>query len=56
LRTVHTLGHKAVEVVDLAEPEPKDDLVVVRIEASSICGSEKRGLLRGRPVTIERRP
>ena len=41
MRTVHMLGNSEIEVVELPEPEPKDDRVVVRIMASGICGTER---------------
>ncbi|MHA2088231.1 MAG: zinc-dependent alcohol dehydrogenase [Promethearchaeota archaeon] len=40
MKTVHILGNEEVEVVDIPEPEPKDDLVVVKILSSGICGTE----------------
>ena len=41
MRTVHMLGNRGIEVIDVPEPEPKDDQVVVRIVASGICGTER---------------
>jgi L-iditol 2-dehydrogenase len=40
MKTVYMLGKEQIEVVDIPEPELKDDLVVVRIMASGICGTE----------------
>jgi len=40
MKTVHMLGDRKVEVVDVPEPEPRDDLVVVKIMSSVLCGSE----------------
>ena len=40
MKTVHMLGKEQIEVFDIPEPEPKDDLVVVKIMASGICGTE----------------
>jgi len=40
LKAVKILGNKKVEVVDVPSPEPKDDLVVVKMMASAICGTE----------------
>jgi threonine dehydrogenase-like Zn-dependent dehydrogenase len=40
MKTVHMLGNEQVEVGDIPEPEPKDDLVVVKILSSGICGTE----------------
>lgn len=41
MKTVHMLGKGEVEILDIPEPEPKDDLVVVKILTSAICGTEK---------------
>ena len=41
MRTVHMLGNSEIEVLELPEPEPKDDRVVVQIMASGICGTER---------------
>lgn len=41
MKTVHILGNKKVEVIDVPEPEPVDGRVVVKIETSVICGTEK---------------
>ncbi len=41
MKTVRMLGREKVEVVDLPDPEPKDDLVVVKVMSSALCGSEK---------------
>lgn len=40
MKSVHMLGKEKVEVFDLPEPEPKDDLVVVKVLSSVICGTE----------------
>jgi threonine dehydrogenase-like Zn-dependent dehydrogenase len=40
MKTVHILGKEKVEVIDIPEPKPKDDLVVVKIMSSAICGTE----------------
>jgi threonine dehydrogenase-like Zn-dependent dehydrogenase len=34
------LGHEQTEVRDVPEPEPKDDLVVVKIASTVLCGTE----------------
>jgi hypothetical protein len=39
VRTVHTLVHERVEVVNLPEPEPHDDFVVVKVISSALIGS-----------------
>lgn len=40
MKTVHVLGNEKVEVVDIPEPEPQEDLVVVKVLSSGICGTE----------------
>jgi threonine dehydrogenase-like Zn-dependent dehydrogenase len=40
MKTVRVLGNQEVETIDIPEPTAKDDLVVVKIISSVICGSE----------------
>ena len=40
MKTLRMLGDKKSEVVEIAELEPQDNLVVVKIMASAVCGSE----------------
>jgi len=40
MKAVFIPSPKQVEVRDVPEPEPKDDLVVVKIMSSVICGTE----------------
>ena len=47
MKTVRMLGQEKVTLIDLPEPEPEGSLVVVKILASAICGSEM-GIYRGR--------
>lgn len=51
MKTVRVLGNDQVEVAELAEPEPQDDYVVVKVMSSSICGTERHtynhGLMAG---------
>ncbi len=42
MKIVEMLGERRVEVVELPEPEPRDDFVVVKVMASTICGTEAR--------------
>ena len=42
MKIVEMLGDRRVEVVDAAEPTPRDELVVVKVMASTICGTEAR--------------
>ncbi len=42
MRTVQMLGNCGVDVVDLADPEPREgDEVVVQVMSSPLCGSER---------------
>ena len=40
MKAIRMLGDEKAEVVDVPDLEPKDDLVVVKIMSSAICGSE----------------
>ena len=40
MKTLRVLGNEKIEVLDIPEPEPLDDLVVVKILSSGICGTE----------------
>ncbi len=46
MKTVHILGNEKAEIIDVPEPEPVDDKVVVKIMSSLICGTEA-GQYRG---------
>jgi threonine dehydrogenase-like Zn-dependent dehydrogenase len=50
MKAVRMLGDKKVEVTDVPEPEPKDDLVVVKIMSSVICGTEHRAYFGSSPI------
>ena len=41
MRTVRMLGEGRVDVIDVPEPEPGAEEVVVRVMASPVCGSER---------------
>jgi threonine dehydrogenase-like Zn-dependent dehydrogenase len=41
MRVVRLLGGRQLTVVDVPEPEPIDDHVVVKVMASAICGTER---------------
>ena len=41
MKTVQMLGNQQVRVIDVPEPEPKDERVVVKIMSSALCGSER---------------
>ena len=41
MKTVQMLGNRQVRVIDVPEPEPKDERVVVKIMSSALCGSER---------------
>ncbi len=40
MKALKILGHRQVGVVEVPDPQPQDDLVVVKIMASTICGTE----------------
>lgn len=40
MKTIRVKGNKQIEVIEFPDPQPKDDLVVVKIMASTICGTE----------------
>ena len=42
MKIVEMLGERNLQVVELPEPEPRDDFVVVKVMASTICGTEAR--------------
>jgi len=42
MKIVEMLGRRRVAVVDAPEPQPRGDLVVVKVLASAICGTEAR--------------
>lgn len=42
MKIVELLGDRRVDVVDAPEPTPRDDLVVIKVMASTICGTEAR--------------
>lgn len=42
MKTLRMLGDKRSEVIEVSDPDPKDDLVVVKVLASAVCGSEHR--------------
>ena len=50
MKSVHMLGDRKVEVVELPEPEPRDDLVVVKIVSSVLCGTEHRAYFGEAPI------
>ncbi|MDD5189752.1 MAG: zinc-binding dehydrogenase [Dehalococcoidales bacterium] len=40
MKAIRVQGNKQIEVIEVPDPQPKDDLVVVKIMASTICGTE----------------
>lgn len=42
-------GAGAVTVVDVPDPQPDGDQVLIRVEASAVCGSERSPLAKGSP-------
>ena len=53
MKTVRVLGNRKMGVFEVPDPEAKDDLVVVKIMASTICGSEHRAYERNSPVPVD---
>src|ERR687891_93684 len=51
MRAVRLTGARDLRLVDIAEPQPSDDEVVVRVAACGICGSDlscyKTGVFAG---------
>lgn len=50
MKTVHVLGEGKTEVMEVEEPQAIDNKVVVKIESSLICGSERDGYLGPKPL------
>ena len=50
MKTVHILGNGKAEIMEVPEPEPADNRVVVKIESSLICGTEKGQYLGSKPL------
>ena len=52
MRTLRYLGDMKVAVVEVDEPHCREDEVLIRVEASGICGSEKGPLREGRDGNV----
>ena len=52
MKTVHMLGNKKSEVIEVPDPEPKDDLVVVKMMSSVVCGTEHAAYHATAPIPI----
>lgn len=50
MKTVRMQGNKAVEVIEVADPEPRDDQVVLKIMSSVICGTEHHAYFAKAPM------
>ena len=50
MKTVRMLGNKKVEVIDVPEPEPAGNLVVVKIMSSVLCGVEHHYYYASEPM------
>ncbi len=50
MKTLRILGNKQTEIIDVEEPKPIDSRVVVKIESSVICGTEKGMFLGPNPM------
>jgi len=46
MRALKLLGNRQAEIVDVPQPELEPGRVLVRLEASAICGSEMHGFLK----------
>jgi threonine dehydrogenase-like Zn-dependent dehydrogenase len=42
---VHFLGHGGISLDEMPIPEPKDQLVLVRVKAAAICGTDRENLV-----------
>ncbi len=50
MKTLRMMGSERVEVIELPEPDPVEEFVVVKIMASAICGSEMRAFRSPKPL------
>lgn len=50
MKTVHLLGNSQAEIIEVPEPQPIDNKVVVKIMSSVICGTEKGMYLGPNPL------
>jgi threonine dehydrogenase-like Zn-dependent dehydrogenase len=53
MKTLRMLGDKKSEVVEVADLEPKDDHVVVKVMGSAVCGSEHPAYYTPSPLPDE---
>lgn len=53
MKTVRMLGNKRSEVIEVPDPEPKDDMVVVRMMSSVVCGTEHPAYFGSAPIPID---
>lgn len=47
MRAMRCAGEGKVELVEMPRPEPREGEVLIKIEASAVCGSERATLIRG---------
>jgi threonine dehydrogenase-like Zn-dependent dehydrogenase len=52
LKTVRMLGNKQSEVIETPDPEPVDDLVVVKVMSSAVCGTEHKAYYADKPTPV----
>ena len=50
MKAAHVLGHQQVAIIEVPDPVPGEGQVLVRIEASLLCGSEMHGYRGDRPL------
>src|SRR5271167_2510268 len=43
MRALLLSAHKQLDIVDLAEPKPAEDELLIRVQACGICGSDVHG-------------
>ena len=53
MKVMRLMGNKTVKVVETEKPQPKDDLVVVKIMASTICGTEHTYYEYDKPIPLD---
>ena len=53
MKTIRLLGNRKSEVIEVPDPEPKDDLVVVKMMSSVVCGTEHHAYFSEAPVPID---
>ena len=52
MKTVRMLGDRKSEIIDVPDPEPTDDMVVVKMMSSVVCGTERAAYFGKAPIPI----